>query len=83
MANYFCEYCGVHAPSIQSLTSNSCSKHPNGSMKGKHKLYEGNEKSKYFCKYCGTYSSSIMSLTGNKCSKHPDGTMKGNHSPAL
>ncbi|MBW5400034.1 hypothetical protein E6A47_08220 [Brachyspira pilosicoli] len=64
---------------MSSLTNNFCSKHPNG--KGRHKPYEGNEKSQYFCKYCGAKFSTISSLTNNFCSKHPNG--KGNHAPAL
>ncbi len=83
MANYFCEYCGTKYSSVSSLTSSSCSKHPNGLNKGKHKLYEGSEKSQYVCKYCGTKNSTLSSLTSNSCSKHPDGLNKGKHAPAL
>ena len=32
--NFYCEYCGRKYNSISDLTSNSCSKHPNG--RGKH-----------------------------------------------
>ena len=56
---------------------------PLGSNKGKHKLYEGSEKSKYTCKYCGNGYSSISSLTASSCSRHPNGSNKGKHSPAL
>ncbi|MDR2835173.1 MAG: hypothetical protein LBV69_03090 [Bacteroidales bacterium] len=52
-ANFYCEYCGAKYSSVSSLTSNWCSKHPDGASKGKHKLYEGSEKNKYTCKYCG------------------------------
>lgn len=83
MANYYCEYCGQKYSSISSLTSNYCSKHPVGCNKGKHKLYEGSEKTEYFCKFCGQKYSSISSLTSNYCSKHPDGCNKGKHAPAL
>lgn len=83
MANFYCEYCGSKASSVSSLTGNPCNRHPNGSGKGKHKLYEGSEKTKYTCKYCGTSSSSINSLTGNPCNRHPNGSGKGKHSPAL
>lgn len=83
MANYYCEYCGQKASSVSSLTSQNCSRHPNGPGKGKHKLYEGGEKSKYTCKYCGQSSTSISSLTSQNCSRHPDGAGKGKHSPAL
>lgn len=79
MANYYCEYCGIKHSSISSLTNGNCSRHPDG--RGKHKLYEGSEKSQYFCKYCGIKHSSISSLTNGNCSRHPDG--KGKHSPAL
>jgi hypothetical protein len=54
-----------------------------GTNKGKHKLYEGSEKSKYTCKYCGTDRTSISSLTSIPCHRHPDGANKGKHSPAL
>ena len=83
MANYFCEYCGTKSSSISSLTANSCNRHPLGAGKGKHKLYEGSEKSQYSCKYCGTSSSSISSLTANSCNRHPNGAGKGKHAPAL
>ena len=83
MANYYCEYCGTKASSIQGLTVNTCIRHPNGPSKGKHKLYEGSEKTKYSCKYCGTTASSINGLTANTCVRHPDGASKGKHSPAL
>ncbi len=83
MANFYCEYCGQKYSSVSSLTSSSCPRHPNGPYKGKHKLYEGSEKSKYTCKYCGQTYSSLSSLTSNSCSRHPNGPYKGKHSPAL
>ncbi|WP_272897863.1 hypothetical protein [Brachyspira catarrhinii] len=36
MANFYCEYCGQKYSSVASLTSNNCSRHPDGSYKGKH-----------------------------------------------
>jgi DNA-directed RNA polymerase subunit RPC12/RpoP len=83
MANFFCEYCGQKFSSVSSLTGSTCSRHPLGSHKGKHKLYEGSEKAKYTCKYCGQSFSSISSMTGSTCSRHPDGSHKGKHAPAL
>jgi predicted nucleic acid-binding Zn ribbon protein len=83
MANFYCEYCGQKYSSVSSLTGSYCSRHPNGSGKGKHKLYEGAEKSQYVCKYCGQKYSSISSLTGSYCSRHPNGSGKGKHAPAL
>jgi len=83
MANFYCEYCGAKYSSVSSLTSVSCPKHPQGSHKGKHKLYEGSEKPQYTCKYCGGKYSSISSLTSVSCPKHPDGSHKGKHAPAL
>ena len=83
MANYYCEYCGTRYSSVSSLTAGYCSRHPNGCNKGKHKLYEGSEKSQYICKYCGTKYSSLSSLTSGYCSRHPAGCNKGKHSPAL
>lgn len=83
MANYYCEYCGRKASSVSSLTAGNCVNHPNGMNKGKHKLYEGSEKSKYTCKYCGRSASSITSLTGGNCVRHPNGMNKGKHAPAL
>ena len=50
MSNFYCEYCGSKSSSVSSLTSQSCTKHPSGPSKGKHKLYEGSEKSQYTCK---------------------------------
>ncbi|MUV04989.1 hypothetical protein GN157_14830 [Flavobacterium rakeshii] len=81
MVNYYCEYCGTKSSSINSLTAGSCIRHPEG--KGRHKLYEGSEKSKYQCKYCGTSASSISSLTAGTCIRHPKGSVKGKHSPTL
>ncbi len=79
MANYYCKNCGAKYSSISSLTGASCPRHPDG--KGRHLLYEGEEKKEYLCKYCGAKYSSISSLTGASCPRHPDG--KGRHSPAL
>jgi DNA-directed RNA polymerase subunit RPC12/RpoP len=83
MANYYCEYCGAKFSSVSSLTNAFCTKHPLGSNKGRHKLYEGGEKAKYTCKYCGQSFSSISSMTSTTCPKHPDGSHKGKHAPAL
>ena len=77
--NFYCEYCGAKYSSISFLTSGSCPNHPDG--KGKHKLYEGSEKSQYSCKYCGAKYSSISFLTSGSCPDHPNG--KGKHAPAL
>ena len=83
MANYYCEYCGTKYSSISSLTNGACGRHPNGCNKGKHKLYEGAEKTEYFCKYCGQKYSNISSLTNGTCGRHPNGCNKGKHAPAL
>lgn len=83
MAHFFCEYCGGKYSSIQTLTASSCNRHPLGPNKGKHKIYEGSEKSSYVCKYCGSKYSSIVSMVGSSCNRHPNGSNKGNHSPAL
>ena len=82
MPKFYCEYCGVAASSVSSLTINACSRHPEGTNKGKHTLYEGSEKPKYTCKFCGTTASTISSLTVNACGRHPNGTNKGKHIPA-
>lgn len=83
MAKFYCEYCGIDRSSVSSLTGSSCGRHPLGSNKGKHKLYEGAEKKQYTCKYCGTNRTSISSLTGSSCGRHPDGSNKGKHALAL
>lgn len=80
---FYCKYCGKKAASVQSLTSSSCLRHPNGPSKGRHALYEGAEKTSYLCKYCGKKSADIQSLTASKCLRHPNGAAKGNHEPAL
>lgn len=79
MANFYCEYCGSKYSSVSSLTAGNCSRHPDG--RGKHKLYEGSEKSQYTCKYCGSKYSSLSSLTAGNCTRHPNG--RGKHAPAL
>ena len=76
MSNFYCKWCGIKYTSISSLTSNSCSKNPEGK---KHALYEGSEKAQYACKWCGTKYTSLSGLTTNSCSKSP--TKK--HHPAL
>lgn len=83
MAIFYCEYCGHKFSNVSGLTANSCPRHPNGQNKGKHKLYEGVEKSKYTCKYCGNSFGSIDSMTANSCPRHPNGQNKGKHAPAL
>ena len=83
MAKFYCKFCGHQSASINSLTSQACPRHPNGWGKGRHELYEGDEKSQYTCKYCGHQSMSISSLTSQACPRHPNGWGKGNHSPAL
>lgn len=83
MSNYYCKYCGHKSSNVSGLTSGPCPRHPNGTNKGKHVLYEGDEKSQYVCKNCGTKSTSLSGLTSGSCSRHPDGTHKGKHQPAL
>ena len=83
MANYYCEYCGASASSITMLTHNNCLRHPLGASKGKHKLYEGSEKSQYSCKYCGKTESTIQKLVNANCLRHPKGIAKGKHEPSL
>lgn len=81
--NFYCEYCGHKFPSVMSLTSGTCPRHPDGPNKGRHSLYQGTEKTKYTCKYCGHTFNSIMSMAGATCPRHPKGVNKGYHSPAL
>ncbi len=81
--NYYCEYCGHKFPDVRLLTSATCSRHPDGCNRGRHKLYEGSEKSKYTCKYCGRQFPSIMTMVGGTCAYHPKGSNKGPHAPAL
>ena len=83
MTKYYCEYCGRQFPDVRQLVSAPCSYHPAGPNKGKHKLYEGGEKSQYTCKYCGRNFSSLMQMVTAPCSYHPDGSNKGKHAPAL
>lgn len=80
---FYCKYCGAPYLSISSMTMASCTRHPDGYMKGRHAPYEGSEKSKYTCKYCGAKYSSISDMTMASCSSHPDGCNKGKHAPAL
>lgn len=80
---FYCEYCGHKFPNVRLLTAGSCPRHPDGSKKGRHKLYEGSEKLKYTCKYCGKQFPSIQLMVGGTCPYHPKGSNKGNHAPAL
>lgn len=81
--NYYCEYCGRKFDSVRTLTGLYCTRHPNGANRGKHKFYEGSEKSEYLCKYCGKQFRTIQEMVGVACTRHPKGSIKGNHSPAL
>ncbi len=81
--NYYCKYCGTKAASISTLTAATCFRHPAGSNKGKHALYQGAEKPKYECQHCGTSNSSLSSLTAATCFRHPLGANKGKHEPTL
>ncbi len=80
--NYYCKHCGNRASSIASLTAATCFRHPVGAHKGKHALYEGDERSKFECKHCGTDASSMSSLTPATCFRDPLGANKGHHEPA-
>jgi hypothetical protein len=77
MQKYYCENCGSKCNTISGLTEKSCFRHPLGSGKGKHILYDGPEKAQYFYKYCGAISSSILSLTSFLCPQHPKGNCEG------
>ena len=83
MANYYYEYCRHLFVDARQLVSATCSRHPDGNNRGRHKLYEGTGKSKYTCKYCGHTFSSIMQMVGGTCAYHPKGSNKGAHAPAL
>ena len=83
MSNFYCEYCGQKFPNVQVLTINKCMRHPEGSLKGNHKLYEGSEKSQYTCKFCGRKFPTIANLVVQPCMRHPNGSLKGKHAPAL
>lgn len=83
MAKFYCEYCGLSFPSATTLANTKCAQHPNGPLKGYHKLYEGSEKSRYTCRYCGLQFSNLHHMVTCRCQRHPNGPGKGNHSPAL
>jgi DNA-directed RNA polymerase subunit RPC12/RpoP len=83
MPNYYCKYCGNKSSSVSNLTAGDCQRHPNGSCRGKHALYEGGEKPQYTCIYCGSKAPSISNLTAGQCQRHPDGACKGKHAPTL
>ena len=80
---FYCEYCGHKFSNVRLLTSGSCPRHPDGSNKGRHKLYQGSEKTRYTCKYCGRQFPSILVMVGGTCPYHPNGSNKGPHAPAL
>lgn len=81
--NFYCEYCGKRYPSVQQLTNGLCPRHPDGSNRGKHKLYEGGEKKKYTCKHCGKEYPTIAAMVIGPCPRHPMGSNHGKHAPAL
>lgn len=83
MGKYYCEYCGASYADVRALTTFTCQRHPDGQYKGRHKLYEGSEKSQYTCKYCGQKFPDIRTLTTFNCQRHPNGQYKGKHAPAL
>ena len=43
MSDYYCEYCGRRYSNVRELTGNKCPRHPEGTNKGFHSLYEGSE----------------------------------------
>ena len=83
--NYYCENCGVKSDDPRSLLSSSCFESPNGPGKGKHVLYQGNEKSEYRCKFCGNKFTNLRTLCTTSCFKNPNisGKGYGHHKPAL
>ena len=82
--NFYCEYCGKSFTSVSQLTrAGLCARHPDGPVRGKHKLYEGTEKTVYTCKYCGAQARTIDRLTSSFCVHHPKGHNRGRHAPAL
>ena len=83
MATFYCEYCGHKFADVRQLVNSTCSNHPEGPNRGKHKLYEGREKSSYLCRFCGRTFPTIMQMVYAPCSNHPKGCNKGHHSPAL
>ena len=83
MAKVYCKYCGNSFSDVRALSSGMCQRHPDGVNKGRHALYEGDEKPQYTCKYCGNRFHDIRSMTAGMCHRHPDGVNKGRHSPAL
>jgi predicted nucleic acid-binding Zn ribbon protein len=83
MPRFYCVNCGKDFASVRDMIMSPCQKHPLGSFKGNHILYEGSEKSQYTCKYCGKKFSSIRNMTWSPCQYHPKGAFKGDHSPAL
>ena len=81
---YYRAYCGQSFKSVSELTRTGlCARHPDGLVRGKHKLYEGTEKTVYTCKYCGTEARTIDRLTSSTCVHHPKGPNRGHHEPAL
>lgn len=48
--NFYCAYCGKSFSSVSQLTrAGLCARHPDGPVRGGHKLYEGSEKAVYTC----------------------------------
>ena len=80
----YCAYCGQSFTSVGQLTrAGLCARHPDGAVRGKHKLYEGTEKSVYTCKYCVAQARTIDCLTASICVYHPKGHNRGRHEPTL
>ena len=79
----YCKHCGLQRPTVSSLVSGPCPRHPAGANKGRHVLYEGSEKARYSCRYCGLERPAISSLVAGTCVRHPAGSHKGRHEPAL
>ena len=82
--NFYCEYCGQLFKSVSELMrAGLCVRHPDSPVRGKHKLYEGTEKTVYTCKYCGAEARTIDRLTSSFSVHHPAGHNRGRHAPAL
>ena len=78
MKFYYCEYCGIKQPNLNLLVTGYCLYNPDRAH-GRHKLYEGPEKSLYHCKYCGAKYPNLKQLVMGDCLYSPH----RKHSPAL
>ena len=65
--NTYCRYCGTAAFSVESLSKETCPRHPNGPYAGFHVAFPPEKRGGYVCGLCGKANKSLVSLLEGYC----------------